>query len=95
MQLKLLSVISSKVTFGPSNGLCVVFFKFERASQFAVFFVKYVEIKNNRRNGDRCNRNNRIDFIPGWLFYLNDSFDTPPKLCHIGPEAYALHSLPG
>ena len=46
------------MTFGPSNGLCVVFLKFECASQVAVFFVKYVEIKNNRRNGDPCNRNN-------------------------------------
>ena len=51
-QRKLLPVISRKLTFGPLNGVGVVFVKFERASRFAVLFEKAVEIKNNRRNAD-------------------------------------------
>ena len=29
-----------------------MFVKFERANHFAVLFLRYVEIKNNRRNAD-------------------------------------------
>ena len=65
MQQKLLPVISFEMTFGPLNGLCMVFVKFERANHFAVLFVRYVEIKNNRRNADPKTEISELISLPG------------------------------